>query len=202
MEGLSIQSRSTHAGESGKYCIVHSPHTFRSLFSLTTIYQAILHSEEGVKRSTLKLWRAQTRLRVQQCSHEVYTCKHVCGPYVVTYMYIHVHVYTGSYSVVEIVYVYVHVCMQHSAVAHHQRRLLSTALHKWKDRRQSRVRTLQHMVCATEHYTHRSVRRVWTAWMKVTCMCIVPIHELLVYLYTHVVCGETENETCKMYAQH
>lgn len=57
--------------------------------------------------------------------------------------------------------------LQHSAVVHHQTRLLSTALQRWRDRRQSRVVASQHMMRALHHYLYKFKRKVWAAWTKV-----------------------------------
>lgn len=65
------------------------------------------------------------------------------------------------------------VLLQHSAVVHHQTRLLSTALQRWRDRRQSQVVASQHMMLALQHYLYKFERKVWAAWTKVECHMIL-----------------------------
>lgn len=68
VEGLPLQSGYAHAGEGGNCSHTQNAHFRLTLF---TEYQAILHSEKVVKKSTLRVWRVQLRHRVQQLSHEV-----------------------------------------------------------------------------------------------------------------------------------
>ena len=77
------------------------------------------------------------------------------------------------------------VCVQHRAVVHHQRRLVSGALCKWRERRQYRLVAARQTARALQHHTDKSTRRVWTAWMAVhtvhrvhlsLCMYVCTVH--------------------------
>ena len=78
------------------------------------------------------------------------------------------------------------VCVvQHRAVVHHQRRLVSGALCKWRERRQSRLVAARQTARALQHHTDKSTRRVWTAWMTVHTVHGVHL-SLPLHVYTRV----------------
>lgn len=73
VEDLPLQPEHADAGESGTYIIGHCLPASQQLVSsvCTHTRQAILHSEEVVKKTTLEVWRVRTRKRVRQLTQEV-----------------------------------------------------------------------------------------------------------------------------------
>ena len=100
---------------------------------------------------------------------------------------------------IHLFYISVCVSVQHCAVVHHQRRLLSAALNKWRDNWRCRVVSAEQYVLAETHHTHKSIRHTWITWIEVyTAHCTI----FFTSMHFSLVCEETKREKGKVHTRH
>ncbi|CAI7993352.1 Protein SFI1 homolog [Geodia barretti] len=76
--------------------------------------------------------------------------------------------------------------LEHSAVVHHRRWLLSSALRQWRDCRRRCAVSVRQFSTAQRHHAHKSIKHVWNAWQEVCTVYIQYIPHCIISEMWHV----------------